>query len=86
VWVEREVERVLPTASSSKPKPAALVAPKPAPTRAKPKQPRGMDTVDASEIADDAQAPKGKGKGKAAAAPVKVASGKASIMGFFNKK
>jgi hypothetical protein len=45
-----------------------------------------MDTVDASEIADDAQAPKGKGKGKAAAAPVKVASGKASIMGFFNKK
>ena len=42
----------------------------------------GMDTIDAEEVVDK---PKGKGKGKAAALPVKQASGKSSIMGFFTK-
>ena len=85
VWVEREVERVMPAASS---KPRVEIKPAPKPVVMKgvggKKAPRGMVTEDAEEL--DAKEGKSKGKGKAAAAPKKVVTGAGSILGFFGKK
>ena len=74
--------------ATAKLQPSVKPAPKPAPARGagKGKEARGMDSVDAEELAEGKPKGKGGAKGKAPAAPSKPASGKASIMGFFGKK
>ena len=91
VWVEREVEREMPAAPPKSSASQGLVRerapPKPQPALGKggAKGPRGMDSIDAEELAAQNEKKKG-GKGKAAAPPVKVKTGAGSILGFFGKK